>query len=651
MDRKDYWNQTYVDYFKARVTESNIGKQEESKLIEGDVKVADDHVAEAFFDQVTYVPGMKLLDFGCGWARFFHFFREKGVDYYGIDISEQMISSALEDYPNLETRLFVAEGEELPFSNDFFDRIVCYGTFDACYQESALAEMLRVLKKGGRILISGKTADYFDDDGKALLAERNARKKGHPNYFTNTPMMQEELARSHVSIPYAEYFLRRGDMGRLAFSHTIPERFYEYRLVLEKEGDGETGAFPPFSDAYSSTYRRIVRGGDKALVRKEYIEIPADGMVCCIVDGITVSMLLSILFQGRRIDCCILEERSRPFFSTASVGERLVIALILSELSIATVYVEKFDDVSLLDTGTPEGMTLLMKNAERAGELWAKFPKEQLEHTYFYGAPTSTLMQFLPAREDHIYHLDSGTEGLFRLHSAQGKALPFPSEETAATVLQKILPIHNYPNRNLIGKGYTLASLTGDFYVHVDYRAFQNRKLAVLFREGREKARRIGKRLVLMLPASQLEYDILQATYQGTRTVIDFSTVYESMLSTVNPSEEAVLIKLHPISYLRGGGQVQEVLETVGAVCRKLSIASYSVEDFLGDSIANALPVEIFCRYLSVSALLMMGSTSGLNIAVPEGDVRCYSYTELPGYEEEYMGIYKEVNPYIIHIK
>lgn len=262
MERKDYWNQTYVDYYKARVKESNIEKQDASKLVEGDVKVADDHVAEVFFDQVAYAPGMKLLDFGCSWGRFSPFFRKKGVDYYGIDISEQMIASALEDYPDLEERLFVAEGENMPFSHGFFDRIICYGTFDACYQESALTEMLRVLKKGGCVLISGKNDNYFDDDDKALLAEHNAREKGHPNYFTNVPAMQEALVRSHVSVPYAEYFLRRGDMGKLAFSRVMPEQFYEYRLVLEKEGDEENYAFPSFSDAYSATYRRIAHTGE-----------------------------------------------------------------------------------------------------------------------------------------------------------------------------------------------------------------------------------------------------------------------------------------------------------------------------------------------------------------------------------------------------
>jgi Cyclopropane-fatty-acyl-phospholipid synthase. len=78
MERKDYWNQTYVDYYKGRVEESNTAKQGASKLIAEDVKVADDHVAEAFFNQVTYTPGMKLLDIGCGWGRFSSFFVKRG---------------------------------------------------------------------------------------------------------------------------------------------------------------------------------------------------------------------------------------------------------------------------------------------------------------------------------------------------------------------------------------------------------------------------------------------------------------------------------------------------------------------------------------------------------------------------------------------
>ena len=45
--------------------------------------------------------------------------------------------------------------------------------------------MIRVTELGGRILITGKNDKYYADDEQAYIAEEAARKKGHPNYFTD----------------------------------------------------------------------------------------------------------------------------------------------------------------------------------------------------------------------------------------------------------------------------------------------------------------------------------------------------------------------------------------------------------------------------------------------------------------------------------
>ena len=102
------------------------------------------NTAIALFNEMDYLSEEKLLDYGCGFGR-------------------------------------------------FFDKIVCYGVFDACFQENAICEMLRILKAGGELLITGKNRYYNEDDGQAIIAEEAARKKGHPNYFTDVNYMLKQL--------------------------------------------------------------------------------------------------------------------------------------------------------------------------------------------------------------------------------------------------------------------------------------------------------------------------------------------------------------------------------------------------------------------------------------------------------------------------
>ena len=147
MDRKAYWNEKYVAYWKDKVAESN--GEIETQVTQGDSPTGDDEDAQIFFRHTSYRPGDKLLDFGCGFGRFYEFFHSLGQEYYGIDISTAMIDEARRRYPEISNRLFVTEGEHLPFDDGHFKKVICYGVFDACYQEEALSEMLRVCAPGG----------------------------------------------------------------------------------------------------------------------------------------------------------------------------------------------------------------------------------------------------------------------------------------------------------------------------------------------------------------------------------------------------------------------------------------------------------------------------------------------------------------------
>ena len=93
MNRKDYWNKDYLEYWKSVTSDAEIEDGNKSNIMKisgSDYKSSGIRVATAFFDMMTYEKSEKLLDLGCGFGRFFSYFSNK-CQYYGVDISKEMI--------------------------------------------------------------------------------------------------------------------------------------------------------------------------------------------------------------------------------------------------------------------------------------------------------------------------------------------------------------------------------------------------------------------------------------------------------------------------------------------------------------------------------------------------------------------------------
>jgi ubiquinone/menaquinone biosynthesis C-methylase UbiE len=98
-------------------------------------------------------PGSKVLDVGCGAGQLVAELNRRGYEAWGVDISEAMVNHAREQYES--DRFRVADIEQLPFSDNSFDGIVCLGVLEYLNQDdAALREMWRVLKPGGRAIIT-----------------------------------------------------------------------------------------------------------------------------------------------------------------------------------------------------------------------------------------------------------------------------------------------------------------------------------------------------------------------------------------------------------------------------------------------------------------------------------------------------------------
>jgi len=74
---------------------------------------------EFLFDRVD--KNDKVLDLGCANGRFYPLFEKKEADYYGIDLSSNLIKIAKDKYP--QARFSVGTGLEILFEDNFFDKI------------------------------------------------------------------------------------------------------------------------------------------------------------------------------------------------------------------------------------------------------------------------------------------------------------------------------------------------------------------------------------------------------------------------------------------------------------------------------------------------------------------------------------------------
>jgi ubiquinone/menaquinone biosynthesis C-methylase UbiE len=246
--RTAYWNEQYLAYWRGRVEEAAAGGR--SGIVPGDPNTEGDWVYEEVFRLAPFNPGV-LLDVGCAWGRMFPLYFARDVEVIGVDISAAMIEAARRSHgADARVRqLIVSPAEAIPLADRSVDNLACLAVFDATYQERALAEFLRVLRPGGLLLLTGKNGNYPADDEAALAAEIGARRKGHPNFFTDVPLLLRLLERDGQRVERRFFFRRRGDFARFEHATEMPERFYEW-LIAVRAGGAAT-AFPKLSDAYS----------------------------------------------------------------------------------------------------------------------------------------------------------------------------------------------------------------------------------------------------------------------------------------------------------------------------------------------------------------------------------------------------------------
>lgn len=107
-------------------------------------------------DYKEFIKGKKgkILDIGCGSGR--NFVKNKDLQFYGIDFSEEMLKLA--EKKKIAVELKKANAEKIPYEDDFFDAAVYLSTLHCLEskekRQKSLEELKRVLKLGKEALIS-----------------------------------------------------------------------------------------------------------------------------------------------------------------------------------------------------------------------------------------------------------------------------------------------------------------------------------------------------------------------------------------------------------------------------------------------------------------------------------------------------------------
>ena len=247
---QQYWGTQYYEYWKALTAEA---ERSSVQYDDGVNKTPGWTFYRNLIDRLNIEVGHSTLEAGCGFGRSIDYLSTISGRVSCIDISPQMIQEAIRAHGHRKNLDFtVGPIEETPYKSASFDKIVCYGVFEAAFQEFALIEMRRLLKVNGEVLLTGKNYFYMDDDLEAKTAEVNAYENGHPNFFTHYPKMVEFAASIGLEKKEEIFFLRRSDMVTGQFQTKMPEKFYYYATIFVKNKSSELSTMYPDPPRISS---------------------------------------------------------------------------------------------------------------------------------------------------------------------------------------------------------------------------------------------------------------------------------------------------------------------------------------------------------------------------------------------------------------
>ena len=267
------FNKSYTLYWESAV----------QKSVDGTV-IAGLQEVDHFLSALDLRKSDLVLDLGCSTGRMFDALSRYSEAVYGVEPDNYAVGKA-STLPYQEVRQGTAEATGYP--DEFFDFVFCWAVFDVVDHVDGLSEINRILKDGGRFLITCKADSYDPSDVMAFKAEKNAFLKGFPNKFTNLALLCCQLGGFGFQLNELFTFPRRGDFGLLNYKRQGVEEpapakaieGYEYLMIAKKTSTSvnvQNNVIAPLDGQFSVTGRSLAADAGYVSVREYFESIGID---------------------------------------------------------------------------------------------------------------------------------------------------------------------------------------------------------------------------------------------------------------------------------------------------------------------------------------------------------------------------------------
>ena len=146
-----------------------------------------------------YNGGGKLLDAGCGGGRNISWFAlQPNFDIYAIDADRDTITHLLQAYPSFkQAQVKCTPVQSLPFSDTFFDHIICSAVLHFARNKEEFLQMFselnRVLKPTGSLFIRIASDIGIENKIVPIGGGRFSLPDGTDRFLLTRPLLEELL--------------------------------------------------------------------------------------------------------------------------------------------------------------------------------------------------------------------------------------------------------------------------------------------------------------------------------------------------------------------------------------------------------------------------------------------------------------------------
>jgi len=181
-------------------------------------------LTEYALDQCSLAPTARVLDVGCGSAATLeHLIDTRRVHAMGLDPSRKLLLAGRQRRQGLP--VIQAQGEALPYPDALFDVLLAECCFSLIAErERALAEFARVLRAGGRLILS----DIYARNAQEIPAAGSSPLASCVTQALSREWLQTRLLHHNLRISLWEDHTvsLKSLVGQIIFAHGSLEQFW-----------------------------------------------------------------------------------------------------------------------------------------------------------------------------------------------------------------------------------------------------------------------------------------------------------------------------------------------------------------------------------------------------------------------------------------